>query len=272
MIEDHRYLPDTNRMSVLTAMILLAYAVTPFITIPARAIQLQLPGIFLSFSLNFTTLTSLFAAALAGVGADWLLRSHPSFERRRNSRYWLLPTLTAWVIGVPLQSLQVGPQWWAVFGLGGLLLALVFAAEYIVLEPADLRHVPAAVGLTAVALALFLTLAIAVRAAGPRLYLELPAILGAIFLVTLRSLYLRLGSGWHWEWSAGVTLVTGQVAVGLHYWPISPLQYGLILLGVVYALTSIAGSLEEGRTWESLWVEPAVMLFIFWLMAFLVRR
>jgi hypothetical protein len=271
-MEAHEHLPDTNRLSVLTATILLTYAVTPFIQIPEQTLQIQLPGIFLAFMVNFGTLTSILAAALAGVGADWLARSHPNFsEHRGDSRYWLLPALTTWVIGVPLNALRVGLEWWAVFAFGGMLLVVVYVAEYIAIDPTDTRHAPATVALTAVAFALFLTLAIAIRAAGPRLYIILPALVLAVFLVSLRTLYLRLGGRWVWTWPAGIALVIGQMVVGLHYWRISALQFGLILLGAAYAMTSLGGSLEEGREPRSLWIEPAVMLTALWLIAFLIR-
>jgi len=66
---------------------------------------------------------------------------------------------------------------------------------------------------------------------------------------------------------AGDSLVIGQIGMGLHYWPISPLAYGLILLGPAYALTSLAGSIEENRSWRTLWIEPAVMLAVLWVLA-----
>jgi hypothetical protein len=82
-----------------------------------------------------------------------------------------------------------------------MLLILVFVAEYIVFDLSDARHVPAIVGLTAVSFALYLILIIAVRAAGLRLYLLLPALVIPIGLVSLRTLYLRLGGRWCLGWA-----------------------------------------------------------------------
>jgi hypothetical protein len=272
MLDSQSHLPDTNRLSVLTATVLLAYAVTPFIVIPARTLQLQLPGLFLTYTLNFATITSILAAALAGFGSDWLIRGHPQYGlHSQDSRHWMLPALTAWVIGEPLNRLEIGLEWWAVFALGGLMLAAVNVAEYIALDPADSRHAPAAVGLTSVAFALFLILAIAMRAAGPRLYIIIPTLVVASFLVTLRTLYLRLGGRWAWKWPFAISLVIGQIGVGLHYLPFSPMQYGLVLLGAAYALTSMAGGLEEGRGGRALWLEPAVMLAVALLLVFVIR-
>lgn len=265
-------LPDTNLLSVVMAAVLLAYAATPFINIPPVPVRIPLPGILLAFMLDLGTISSFLAAALAGLGADWLARTHPRFEEHPGGRHWLLPALAAWVVGVPLSNLEFGLGWWAVFSLGGLLVALVLAAEYIAVDLNDVRHGVASAGLIAVSFALFLTLAVALRASGLRLFLVIPALSGAAFVLALRTLYLRLGARWEATWAFGIALVTGQLAAAIFYWPLLPLQYGLILLGVVYALTVWAVALLEERGGTSAWLEPAAMLVVLWLLAALIRR
>lgn len=267
MEDEHQNLPDINRLSVLAAVILLAYAMVPFIQAPERSLELQLPGFLFVVRLELSTLVSVLVAALAAAGTNWLLDGHPQAAGQANFQHWILPALTAWVIGVPLNNLAQGAQWWAVFAFGGLLLVLVFVAEYIVVDISDVRQAPATVGLTAVSFALYLTLAIAIRASGLRLYVILPALVPAIFLVAARTLYLRLGGRWCWAWAAGIALVTGQFALGLHYLPVTPLRFGLLLLGVAYALTGIAGSYEEGRPLRTAWIEPVLMMAVFWALA-----
>jgi hypothetical protein len=66
-------------------------------------------------------------------------------------------------------------------------------------------------------------------------------------------------------------LVVGQVAAALHYFPISPLRYGLVILGLAYALGTAAGALEEGRPWRSALLEPVVMLVFLWGLAIGMR-
>jgi hypothetical protein len=264
MQEERQSLPNTDRLSVLAASILLAYALLPFIQLPERDLLLRLASLQFVFKINFSTLVAVIGAGLAAAGTDWLLRDHPRLGRQSTFQHWLLPALTTWVIGVPLSQLGVKLQWWAVFALGGLLLVLVLVSEYIAVDPSDTRHAPAAVGLTAVSYALFLILTITLVGAGTRLYILLPMLGVAIFLVTLRSLYLRLPGRWCISWSVGIALAVLQIAVGLHYWPLSPLRYGLVVLGLAYSLASVAGSVEEGRAWRTLWIEPAVMLVVLW--------
>ena len=271
MQEEHQSLPDKDRLSVLAASILLAYAMLPFIQIPDRSLTFSLLGVLFVFQVNFSTVTAVISAGLAAAGTDWLVRDHPRLGRQRTFPHWLIPALTALVIGVPLNSLAVGLQWWGVFAFGGLLLVLVLISEYIAVDPNDTRHGPATVGLTAVSYALFLILIITMAASGLRLYLLLPALGGSLLLFTLRNLYLRLGGRWCFRWALAITLVVGQVATALHYWPVSPLRYGLLVLGLAYALTSLAGAFEERRPWRSIWVEPVMMLLVLWGLAVFLR-
>ncbi|MHB0923515.1 MAG: DUF5656 family protein [Bellilinea sp.] len=266
-----QHLPDANRLSVITAAILLVYALTPFVNLPGQQIDLQLPGFLFELQLNFNTMVSILVALLAAAGTDWLLQGHPTAAGAARLPNWLLPALTAWVIGVPLTTLEVSTEWWVVFALGGLLLILVLVAEYIVVDPNDIRHAPASIGLIAVSFALYLVLAISIRAAPFRLYAVLFALAPTVFLVSIRTLYLRSGGRWLLSWAVGITLVIGQIATGLYYLPISPLRFGLILLGLTYALTALASGIEEQRSPSVIWVEPVIMLIVIWSMAIFVR-
>ncbi len=261
-MEEHTHLPEANQLSVLVSTILLAYALTPFVKIPALDFGISLPiGVF-SFSINFLTIVSVLVAALAGVGSDWLLRSHPHLEKSSTIPHILLPTMTAWVIGIPLSTLGFGVSWWALYAIGGVLLVMVFIAEYITVDFSDIRFAPAAIGLTALSFALFLILAITLRAAGTRLYLALPGLAVPVFLVALRTIYLRSNGQWRLAWAVGITLVIAQLAVGLQYLPVTPIGYGLFLVAPAYGLTSFAVLLEEGRPIRSAWLGPSVIVVL----------
>jgi hypothetical protein len=266
-MEAQRYLPDRNRLSVMIATILLAYALTRFVVIPTQTLSFNLLGIILTFDVNFHTIVSVLVAVMAATGSDWILRGHPALANSHQSwqsmlHHWILPALTAWMIGIPLNILSGGPIWWITMGLGGVLLVLVLISEYNVVDSADIYQPLATLGLTALSFALYLILAISLWSTGFRLYLLLPALVLAAGLVCLRTLYLRTGGRWLVVWSAVIALVVGQVATGLHYWPISPVKFGLLILAPTYALTSLAGSAEEGRTLQGMWVEPLVMLSV----------
>lgn len=269
-MEEHQHLPEVNRLSILVAVVLLAYALMPFVNIPERGLFFQLPGVFIVIRLTFPALISAITALLAATGSTWLFESHPHFRDRRARIYWLLPSLTAWVVGTTLGTLEVSPQWWAVFALGGLLLVVVMLAEYIVLDDFDIRHAPASVALTAVSFGLFLILAVSTRAAGLRLYEVLATLVPSVALLSLRTLFLRLNGRWCLAWAVGIALLVGQLIIGLHYLPTPPLRFALLLTGAAYAATSLAGSLEEGQPGKSIWLEPVSMLAAMTGLAFLI--
>jgi hypothetical protein len=270
-MEEHRHLPEVSRLSVVAACIMLAYALIPFVRVPQNQFSFQLLGIRLDFELSYATLVSFLVAAMAAAGVDWMVRAHPHLGDQRTFVHWFTPALTAWALSVPLGTLELGLGWWAVFAFGSLLLVMVLIAEYIAVDTFDIRYALASIGLTAVTLALYLILAIAVRAAGLRLYVVLLTLVPTVGFLSLRTLHLRLGGKWYIEWAIGISLAIAQVVVGLHYWPLTPLEYGLFVTGAAYGLTSLAGAIEERQIGRALWLEPVTMTAVFWVLAVLFR-
>jgi hypothetical protein len=271
MAEQRRHLPDANRLSVLIAAVLLAYALAQVVEIQRPVVPVSLLGVEFFLPLNLTALATLMAVGLTATGMDWLLRGHPQFKHENTLQHWLLPALTALVIGVPLYDQTPGPGWWLSFALGGVILTLVFISEYIVLDPSDIRYPAASAALTALSFALFIILTSALSFASTRLTLSLLAVFLAASLVALRALHLRLAGRWELAWAAGIGLVCAQFTAALHYWPLTPLQLSLALLAPLYALTGLAINLGEDMPLRRAGVEALVVLAIFWALALLVR-
>lgn len=263
-MSDAHNLPDSNRLSVLAASILLAYALARFIDLPISEFSAQLPGIYLAFEINVRSIVTLLVAALTATGAHWLLQEHPALNEQSTLPHWLVPALTAWVIGVPLYQLPLGLEWLASVVIGGVLLMLVLIAEYITVDPNDVRHAIATAGLTAVSFALYLILAITLRSGGSRLFLLMPALTIAGGLVCLRTLHLRLRGKWAVWPSAALALIVAQLTAALHYWPISPIAFGLAVLGPTYALSSLVANLIEGESLRQALTEPLLVLGVMW--------
>ncbi len=264
-------LPDTDRLSVLAATILLVFALSRWVNLPTRDLSIQLPGFFLAFQINIRTWIVLITAGLTASGADWLLRDHPALGGKSTVEHWILPALTAWVIGIQLFQLKVGWLWWSVFGIGGLLLILILIAEYIVVDPEDIRHGPAAAGLTAVSFALYLILTIVMRSSGWRLFFVGPVLFFSAGLVSLRTFHLRLHNQWK-LYEAGITgLLTAQIGAAFFYWPLSPVGFGLAVLAPAYALTSLLTGLSEGEPIRQAIIEPALVVLIVSLVALWTR-
>jgi hypothetical protein len=255
-MQEHVHLPEMNRLSILSAMIMLAYALTPLITFPEQILSLNLFGIVFSYRYTFTTVVSILVAALAAIGTIYLLQTHPHFQNKRLWQHSILPALSAWAIGVPLSAIQVSLEWWGVFFIGGALLILVFVSEFIIVDPDDSRFPPATVAITVISFTLFFILSIGARTGMLRLYLLLPALVIPIYLISLRTLHLRHGNRWHFTWSVAIVL-------GLHYLPLSPVSFGFILLGVGYSITSLVSNITMDYPGRLFWVEPSLTGLLF---------
>jgi hypothetical protein len=180
--------------------------------------------------------------------------------------HWLLPTLTTFVIGVPLSLLPGGISWWITFAIAGLALVTVFVAEYVAVDPTAPTYSAATGLLTALSFAVYLILLTTMRSSTPRLIIAVPTVLLVSGLVSLRALHLRLRR-WEFAWAGGIALILSQLASALHYWPLSPIQFGLVLLGPLYALTSLAGNLGEDSPIRRASIESLAALTVTWVAA-----
>jgi len=261
---ERAYLPESTRVSVLMAAVLLAFAMTRIISAPHIDVSIPLVKIVVAFSINLNLVIVLLSAGLTATGVNWLLGTHPSLEKGETREHWLLPTLTVLVIGIALNTLPKTPVWWMGFGLGAGLLLMVFLAEYVVVDPTDARYPLATAILTVLAFVIFLILATAIKATNARLIMVVPALFLAGGLAALRTLHLRLNKRWEVTWAIGIGLVAVQLGAALHYLPLTPVRFGLALLAPVYALTVLGVNLLEGTPFRRALVEPAVMLAVFW--------
>jgi hypothetical protein len=147
----------------------------------------------------------------------------------------------------------------------------VFMADYITVEPGAPNYPIASAGLIALSYALFYLFVIALRTAGARLFVIIPAIFLAAGLVSLRTLHLRQSGRWDFPWAIGIGIICVQITGGMHYWPLSAVQFGLILIGPLYALTTFTYSLGEDVPLRTALVEPGIILALTWITAIFLR-
>jgi len=262
-----QYLPDIDRVSVLAGMITLAYILTRFINVPVRELALQLPGIYLEVQINVNTLVGVLVAGLTAAGANWIYHDHPDLKSRgdgvhRPFPYLILPSLTALLIGFPLNQLPFGVNWWLGMAGGVLVLVLVLIGEFISIGSEDVRQPLAAAGLTAVSFALYLVLATSLRTGGTRLFLALPGLTLGAWMVSLRVLHLRLHGQWLVYESAMIAFIVSQFVAAFYYWPVTPVAFGVLVLGPSYALTSLFIGLIEEKPLRQALSEPAVAILV----------
>ncbi len=271
MQESRSYLPSTNRIGMLAATILLAFALTRLAQSPQFTLVITLPGFYFAYPLTLSSAMTLLAAALTASGMDWLTREHPALGQKQNLEHLALPTLTTFVAGAPLALLSNGETWWVGFALSAVLLAGVFIAEYIAIEPSAPPYPFARAGLTALAYALFLILTTSLKFSGARMFLLTPAIFLVAGLISLRILHLDGADRWDFPWAFGIGLVCAQLGAGLHYWHLTPIQFGLALTGPLYALTMLSASLTENIPLRRAALSPAIIMGLAWVAVIFLR-
>lgn len=257
-----RNLPDWERLSTLVAIIALAFILSQYIELPVWEPSVQLPGFYIALQISSQNIVLLLVAGLTATGADWLFHDHPALAGRSTLPYSLLPALTVFGVGIFLLQLSFGIAWWVGLGIGGLFLTLVLVGEFISIDMQDIRQPFAAAILIAASFALFLVVLTGLHALVLRLFLLVPVVFGATWLVSVRSLHLRLRGEWLIYESAMIAMIVSQIAAALIYWPISSLLFSILLSGIAYALNGLLVGLIEEKPPRELWLEPLVAFAI----------
>ena len=161
---------------------------------------------------------------------------------------------------------------------GGLVLHLAqFCSQVFFLQnTSPLTHLRrpmrfARAGLTALAYALFLILVTSLRFSGARMFLLVPVIFIVAALISLRILHLDGTDRWDFPWAIGIGIVCAQIGAGLHYWPLTPIQFGLALTGPLYALTMLSASLTENIPVRRAALGPAIIVGLAWVSVIFLR-
>ncbi|MGB9673087.1 MAG: hypothetical protein ACPL3P_03040 [Anaerolineales bacterium] len=270
-MDQKQYLPNLNQLSTIVAAILLAYAISRLSNITIQEFRFQLLGFIFIFNLNLQFITIPLVAGLAASGADWLIHSHPHWAGGVSIQHWLIPLLTAFVLGFPIIQLPYGASWWLTFLVGAIILMAILVAEFISVDPQDIRQPLASSILIAIAYALYFIFCLAIYLFSYRLIFSLPAITIAAFLVSLRTLKLLKPSHWAFQEAAIIALIAGQFSAALHYWPLSPISYSLALLGPTYALFLFSSRMNQASKLRTRLLEPGMIVLIFWSIAYWLK-
>jgi hypothetical protein len=258
---------NLDRLGVVMAMTMLAFSLTRIIPVAADPNSFIIFGIKISLTLNLRTLISMITAILAAVGCDWLVRSHPKFSENHAKgvlgfQHTIAPVFLAFVISVTLNQTLADKYWWTVFALGGVLFSLILMAEFTVIDNRSHDHPLASMALVALAFALFLILSIATRSLGIRLYLEVIICLISSAMVSTRTFFIRLKGQFPAIWILIISLIMAQISAGLHYLGLEPIQYGLLLTGILYAMVSLVCGIVAKKERFALLLEPVAMITI----------
>jgi hypothetical protein len=237
-----RHFPDRDRLSVITAVIVLAYALARFAELPSREISAVLFGSRLGIELNGQLLLLLMVAALISTGSESLIRSHPKsvHSYARTAAHWILPGWTALGLGLLLELAPNGPLWWLGLAVSAFFLVVVLVAEYTVVDPSDPAYRTASLGLTALIFIVALALFGWARYTGTRAAISSTFTAIMAGLLALRLFLLNGGTfGRSLTYSSVIGLVLGEAMWALNYWQVTPTGAGLLLLVMFYVMQGL---------------------------------
>jgi hypothetical protein len=241
----YQNLPNRERLSVVLSTIMLAYGISQAVNFPAGSTSVAIGGILVPFTLNIPTIITIAVAGVTASGTDWVMRDHPALKNKLTLPHLLLPTLSAWVLSVSLNNLADVPIKWVVLIIGGIFIMLVILAEYIVLNPQDYRSPIAVALLTAIAYAMLLALAVALVSTDQRLIVLLPAIVIGVGVLSMRIFQLQTNLSWPILEAAACTLMIAQLATALHYLPVTPISFGLLVMGALFSMINFILNIER---------------------------
>lgn len=258
-----RHFPNRDRLSVLTAVILLAFALTRFLDLPTRVVRTSFFGSALGFEINGPVLMMVLVGALISAGSDTLIRSHPKLAGRPAERtviHWILPGATALVLGAVLNRAPDGPLWWLGLALTAVALIGVLVAEYIVVDRADAAWDIAALALTALAYALALVLFALLRSLSARALISATVGAGVAGSLAMRLFALKgvplLRAGLY---AMVVGVITAEAIWAINYWRVAATSAGLLAMIPFYLSVGLAQQHLTGRLDRRVWIEYAVV-------------
>ncbi len=244
-----------ERLSVVSAALLLALAFSRLVDAPARQYELPVLGSPLGLTLSGSTLLILLAAGLGATGMQSLLQDKTSSARSRRATiiYWILPALLGAASAAWLGTLDdLGD--WTLAMLGALaLVPLTFAWEYEAATAGLEEETPspfASWRLLALVLLVALVAFYTLVDARLRLLAGGPLLFG---LATLLAARLFWAGAPAWRQALAYAALTGFLLVQL-YWllsqlPLSALRGGMLLLLAFYLITGLLLQLQRGG-WE----------------------
>ena len=240
----HRHIPDRDRLSSLTAIILLAYALARVVELPSRTLAIVLFGSSLGLDLNGPFVLLALVAALIAAGSDSLMKSHPTMAGAPLTEriiHWILPGGAALGLAVSLNGLPLGAFWGIGLAFSAIFLILVLVAEFTVADPDDAAFYWAALGLTVLAYAVALMFFALLRATSGRAAIT-ASLAGVISAFIALRLLLLAGAELRESliYGGAIGLVMAECTWALNYWPAGALGTGLILLLVFYLCTGLS--------------------------------
>ena len=257
---------DSNRLSVLMAILLLGSVLFRFIELPTQVWKLEPLGSPLEIQITGTWLLGALMVGLICTGTNLLLHDHPHLGQHPGRPIyvsWILPGvmagLSAWVLSRALNL----TLWIGALALISVSISLAISAEYTTISPEAHGYPLARLALNVLAYLLAFVLFTVIYHSRTR-----SLVTATLTLATAALLSLDLLSVADVQFrrvvlfAAIVGLITGESTWALNYWQISAWAGGLFLLLIFYVTANVAHQHLLERLSGSVLVEFAVVALV----------
>ena len=257
---------DSNRLSVLMAILLLGSVLFRFIELPTQVWKLEPLGSPLEIQITGTWLLGALMVGLICTGTNLLLHDHPHVGQHPGRPIyvsWILPGvmagLSAWVLSRALNL----TLWIGALALISVSISLAISAEYTTISPEAHGYPLARLALNVLAYLLAFVLFTVIYHSRTR-----SLVTATLTLATAALLSLDLLSVADVQFrrvvlfAAIVGLITGESTWALNYWQISAWAGGLFLLLIFYVTANVAHQHLLERLSGSVLVEFAVVALV----------
>lgn len=262
-ISENRYI---NRFSIILATLATFFAALYIIPRQKLTPGTNLFGFIINFSI--VGLVPIVLMLLATGGCFWLFAIHPDREKIAGYPWVLipnlvLPSLATLITSTMLTQLERNPIWWLALGFGLVVIGVILNAEYQVLSPGEDANKIVAPLLISLAFALFLAFTTSMAASQIRLYIQAILILFTAGFVAFRTIHLRTDGTGAFSRVLVAGLLCAEIAGAMYYLFLKPVQYGLVVSGILYILTAfmvIEGPLNRRKIIEPLLMAGLILL------------
>ncbi|MHB1296766.1 MAG: DUF5656 family protein [Anaerolineae bacterium] len=257
-------MPRVDRLAVTVSLVMMGLALSVIIALPAQQLSMRVLGSSLSVNFSGVSQFGVVVIAVACVGVDALMRTHPLVHARSlayTATFWVLPCVVTLASMLVLGDLS----WWGyqvvLIGLTGVALGLVMVAQYRSIDAHDPRHRLARLALNGAVYVAALVVFVSLYGSRQRSIVSATGILIASGLLAI-ELYRsspQASLRQVWLFATLTALLMGELTWALNYSSVDARIGGAFLLLVFYLLSGLVQQHLWQRLTRHAWIEYAVV-------------
>jgi hypothetical protein len=235
-------MPVYERLNMVVSLTLIGLALYFVIDFPTQILDPTLFGASVEIVASTRLLMVVLLGALAFTGAGAVVHSHPLKRMGYTIPFWVNPMLIVVLSTLTLAQLGGATNWAIGLLVTGTALWFTILAEYEAIEPAKGFHW-AVLWSEGMSFALMLIYAVLIHQSDLSILSKMITIagLGWLLSASIFKLTLTPHKSSH-PFSFLIALALGQITWVLSYYPLGPVQIGLIILMVFYVLSGLVNT------------------------------